>query len=49
MSRGVLGKYNFGKIPYQTFLDSKSLTDEKMLGSLQPIENLDVREASTVR
>jgi len=45
----MLGKHSFGKIPYQTLLDSKRFTDEKMLGSLQLVENLDVGEVSTVR
>jgi hypothetical protein len=42
------GKYCFGKTPYQTFLDSKSLADDKMLDKLQPIDDA-VREVSTVR
>lgn len=42
------GKYCFGKTPYQTFLDSKNLADEKMLDRLQPTDNA-VREVSTVR
>jgi transposase InsO family protein len=42
------GKYCFGKTPYQTFLDSKSLADDKMLDRLQPTYNA-VREVSTVR
>jgi transposase InsO family protein len=42
------GKYCFGKTPYQTFLDSKSLADDKMLDKLQPTDNA-VREVSTVR
>jgi transposase InsO family protein len=43
------GKYCFGKTPWQTFLDSKYLADEKMLDRLQPIDNPDVREVSSVR
>jgi len=43
------GKYCFGKTPYQTFLDSKSLADEKMLDRLQPPDNPDAREVSIVR
>jgi len=43
------GKYCFGKTPWQTFLDSKYLADEKMLDRLQPIVNPDVREVSIVR
>ena len=42
------GKYCFGKTPYQTFLDSKRLADDKMLDRLQPTEN-PVREVSSVR
>ena len=42
------GKYCFGKTPYQTFLDSKKLADEKMLDRLQPTDNA-VREVSIVR
>jgi transposase InsO family protein len=42
------GKYCFGKTPYQTFLDSKSLADEKMLDRLQPTDNT-VREVLSVR
>jgi len=42
------GKYCFGKTPYQTFLDSKSLADEKMLDRLHRTDN-PVREVSTVR
>ena len=42
------GKYCFGKTPYQTFLDSKNLADEKMLDRLQPTDN-SVREVSIVR
>ena len=42
------GKYCFGKTPYQTFLDSKSLSDDKMLDRLQPTDNT-VREVSIVR
>ncbi len=42
------GKYCFGKTPYQTFLDSKSLADDKMLDRLQPTDNA-VREVSIVR
>lgn len=43
------GKYCFGKTPWQTFLDSKYLADEKMLDRLQPTDNPDVREVSIVR
>ena len=43
------GKYCFGKTPWQTFLDSKYLTDEKMLDRLQPTDNPDAREVSIVR
>lgn len=43
------GKYCFGKTPWQTFLDSKHLADEKMLDKLQPVENLTVGEVVTVR
>ena len=42
------GKYCFGKTPWQTFLDSKKLADDKMLDRLQPT-NSAVREVSTVR
>jgi len=42
------GKYCFGKTPWQTFLDSKHLADEKMLDRLQPTDN-SVREVSSVR
>jgi transposase InsO family protein len=42
------GKYCFGKTPYQTFLDSKRLADEKMLDRLHRTDN-PVREVSTVR
>ena len=43
------GKYCFGKTPWQTFLDSKHLADEKMLDKLQPVNNLTVSEVSSVR
>jgi len=43
------GKYCFGKTPWQTFLDSKYLADEKMLDRLQPTDNSGVREVSIVR
>jgi len=43
------GKYCFGKTPWQTFLDSKYLTDEKTLDRLQPTDNPDAREVSIVR
>jgi len=43
------GKYCFGKTPWQTFLNSKYLTDEKMLDRLQPTDNPDAREVSIVR
>ena len=42
------GKYCFGKTPYQTFLDSKNLADEKMLDRLHQTYNT-VREVPTVR
>jgi transposase InsO family protein len=42
------GKYCFGKTPYQTFLDSKRLADDKMLDRLQPTDDT-VREVSIVR
>jgi len=42
------GKYCFGKTPWQTFLDSKSLANDKMLDRLQPTDNT-VREVSIVR
>jgi transposase InsO family protein len=42
------GKYCFGKTPWQTFLDSKKLADDKMLDRLQPTDN-SVREVSIVR
>jgi transposase InsO family protein len=42
------GKYCFGKTPWQTFLDSKRLADDKMLDKLQPTDNT-VREVSIVR
>jgi len=42
------GKYCFGKTPYQMFLDSKKLADDKMLDRLQPTDNT-VREVSSVR
>jgi len=38
----------FGKTPYQTFLDSKNLADEKMLDRLHQTDNT-VREVATVR
>jgi len=37
------GKYCFGKTPWQTFLDSKRLADDKMLDRLQPTEKLSER------
>ncbi len=43
------GRYCFGKTPWQTFLDSKSLADAKMLDRLQPVESADVREVTTIR
>jgi len=43
------GRYCFGKTPWQTFLDSKHLAEEKMLDKLQPIAFSDVREVSSVR
>jgi transposase InsO family protein len=42
------GKYCFGKTPWQTFLDSKKLADDKMLDRLHQTDNA-VREVSTVR
>jgi len=42
------GKYCFGKTPWQTFLDSKKLADDKMLDRLQPTDN-SVREVLSVR
>ena len=42
------GKYCFGKTPWQTFLDSKKLADEKMLDRLHQTDNA-VREVSIVR
>jgi transposase InsO family protein len=42
------GKYCFGKTPWQTFLDSKKLADDKMLDRLQPTDD-SVREVSSVR
>jgi transposase InsO family protein len=42
------GKYCFGKTPWQTFLDSKKLADDKMLDRLQPIDDA-VREVLSVR
>ena len=42
------GKYCFGKTPYQTFLDSKKLADDKMLDRLRQTDNA-VREVSIVR
>ena len=48
MERIHSGKYCFGKTPYQTFMDSKSLADDKMLDKLQPT-NTAVREVSIVR
>jgi transposase InsO family protein len=43
------GKYCFGKTPWQTFLDSKHLAEEKMLDKLQPTPGSHVREVSSVR
>jgi transposase InsO family protein len=43
------GRYCFGKTPWQTFVDSKALADAKMLDRLQPVENSNVREVTTVR
>ena len=43
------GKYCFGKTPWQTFLDSKHLAEEKMLDRIQLTVNSDVREVSSVR
>jgi transposase InsO family protein len=42
------GKYCFGKTPWQTFLDSKKLADDKMLDRLHQADNA-VREVSIVR
>ena len=42
------GKYCFGKTPYQTFLDSKRLADEKMLDRLHQTDSA-VSEVSIVR
>jgi transposase InsO family protein len=42
------GKYCFGKTPYQTFIESKKLADEKMLDRLHQTDNA-VREVSLVR
>ena len=42
------GKYCFGKTPWQTFLDSKKLADDKMLDRLYQTDNT-VREVSIVR
>jgi len=42
------GKYCFGKTPWQTFLDSKKLADDKMLDRLHQTNNA-VREVSIVR
>jgi len=42
------GKYCFGKTPWQTFLDSKKLADDKMLDRLHQTDNA-VREVSIVR
>jgi transposase InsO family protein len=42
------GKYCFGKTPWQTFLDSKKLAEDKMLDRLHQTDNA-VREVSTVR
>ena len=42
------GKYCFGKTPYQTFMESKKLADEKMLDRLHQTDNV-VREVSFVR
>jgi hypothetical protein len=46
--RTHLGKYCFGKTPWQTFLDSKKLADDKMLDRLQSTDD-SVREVSSVR
>jgi len=42
------GKYCFGKTPWQTFLDSKKLADDKMLDRLHQTDDA-VREVSIVR
>jgi transposase InsO family protein len=42
------GKYCFGKTPWQTFLDSRKLADDKMLDRLHQTD-ITVREVSTVR
>ena len=44
----MLDRDNAAALPYQTFVDSKSLADDKMLDRLQPTNN-PVREVSTVR
>jgi hypothetical protein len=48
MERTHSGKYCFSKTPWQTFLESKKLADEKMLDRLQPTDTT-VREVSSVR
>ena len=48
MERTHSGKYCFGKTPYQTFMDSKKLADDKMLDRLQPTDDT-VREVLSVR
>lgn len=48
MERTHSWKYCFGKTPWQTFLDSKKLADDKMLDRLQLTENA-VREVSIVK
>jgi transposase InsO family protein len=42
------GKYCFGKTPYQTFIESKKLADEKMLDKLHQTDS-PVREVALVR
>jgi len=44
-----IGKYCFFKTPWQTFLDSKSMANEKMLDTLQPTDNPVLRQVSIVR
>jgi transposase InsO family protein len=48
MERTHSGKYCFGKTPWQTFLDSKKLADDKMLDRLHQTDNA-VRKVSIVR
>ena len=48
MERTHSGKYCFGKTPYQTFIDSKQLADDKMLDRLHQTGNT-IREVVSVR